>query len=145
MQHYFSCIFLPIKSWHFQSRLLYLYPIKSGIFSLCIFPCRRGHNLWCPSCLLPCFCCSCLCPSWSPMDSSPMGKSGMKHPSSCAFIHSSCSSDFALLKFRPLMLWTIQYLGWTIEAISLLFSLPFWGFCILSMLLQKILCQCSQD
>lgn len=52
---------------------------------------------------------------------------------------------FVLLKSRPLMPWTIQHLGWTKEIISLLFSLTFCGFCILSTLLQKILCQCSQD
>lgn len=131
MQHYFCFIFLPMKPLHFQFGLLHLHPINGGIFSLCIPPCRRCHNLWWPSCLLPCFCCS-LCPCRSPIGSSSMGKNGMKHPSSCTFIHSSCSSDFVLRKSRPLMPWTIQRLGWTTEAIILLFSLTFCGFCILS-------------
>lgn len=40
---------------HYIFNLDYLYLIKRGIFSLCISPCRRGHNLWRPSRLLPCF------------------------------------------------------------------------------------------
>lgn len=66
-----------------------------------------------------------------------------KHLSSYMVIHSSCSSDFVLLKSRPLILWTIQHLGWIVKAISLLFSLILRGIWILSTLPQKVLYRCS--
>lgn len=78
MQHYFSFIFLLMTPLHFQFGLLYLYLVNRGIFSLCISPCRSSHNSWWFSCLLPCFCCSWLCPCRLPMGSSLMGKSRMK-------------------------------------------------------------------
>ena len=77
MQHSFSFIFLLIKPLHFQFGHLYLYPVKTGIFSLYISPRKSSHSPWWFSCLLPHSCCW-LCPCRPPMGSSPISKNRMK-------------------------------------------------------------------
>lgn len=131
-------------SWNhyiFNLDSFYLYPVKRGIVRLHISPCRSSHNSWCFSCLLPCFCvldCAYVSLVWV---LHPWARVEWKYDSSYTVTHSSSSSDFVLLKSRPLMPWTIQHLGWTIKAISIFLILC--GIQICSTLLEKVLSRCS--